>query len=91
MAARLPLKLRHGSAGGRLRQGKLLGSAGNALLLGDGDEYLELTEGKSHIYITDNLYLDNPVNRYCGGHYNVAQLRPFLCGAGDFKFSEPRK
>jgi hypothetical protein len=40
-------------------------SAGHAFLLGDGDEDLQLTESKSHIDITDNPYLNNPVNRYC--------------------------
>ena len=34
-------------------------------LLGDGNEHLKLTESKSHIDITDNPYLNNPVNRYC--------------------------
>ncbi|MCY1529166.1 hypothetical protein D9M68_642990 [compost metagenome] len=87
LAAGLALQLGQRSAGRRLRQGQLFGGAGHAFLLGHGNENLELTESKSHIYITDNLYLDNSVNRYCGCHYNDAQLRPLALA--NSKLSEP--
>ncbi len=65
LAAGLALKLGDRSAGRRLREVEQTRSTGYAFLLGDGDEDLQLTESKSHIDITDNPYLNNPVNRYC--------------------------
>ncbi|MNN33387.1 hypothetical protein D3C81_1471460 [compost metagenome] len=65
LAAGLALKLGDGSAGSRLRQRQQAGGPRDALMLGHGDEDLELTKCESHIYITDNTYLDNSVNRYC--------------------------
>ena len=65
LAAGLALELGDRSAGRRLREVEQTRSTGYAFLLGDGDEDLQLTESKSHIDITDNPYLNNPVNRYC--------------------------
>ncbi|MNJ68201.1 hypothetical protein D3C77_644280 [compost metagenome] len=65
LAARLPLQFGDGGAGGRLRQGQQASGPRDTLVLGYGDEDLQLTKCKSHIDITDNTYLDNPVNRYC--------------------------
>ena len=68
LAAGLALQFGDGGAGGRLREVEQTRSTGYAFLLGDGDEDLQLTESKSHIDITDNPYLNNPVNRYCRRH-----------------------
>lgn len=65
LAAGLALQFGDRGAGSRLREVEQTRSTGYAFLLGDGDEDLQLTESKSHIYITDNPYLNNPVNRYC--------------------------
>ena len=68
LAVGLPLQLTERGAGGGLREGQRFRRTRHAFLLGHGDEDFQLSECESHIYITNNPYLDNSLNRYCGPH-----------------------